>query len=206
MGAVFKLGAKVQTIEPRDEKVIVTLNDGYSASLDFVVIGVGVQAESHMAQEAEIEFKNGIVVDENCLTSDENIYAAGDCVSYYFSRYNTRHRLESVQNAIQQAAIVSSSIMGKPTPYSSIPWFWSDQYDLKIQIAGLSNGCDLAVIRGDKNECKFSVCHFKNNRLTALECVNDQKTFMLGKKLIEAGSNITPNTMENKQTNLKDWR
>ena len=206
MGAVFKLGAKVQTIEPQDEKVSVTLNDGYSASLDFVVIGVGVQAESHIAQEAEIEFKNGIVVDENCLTSDENIYAAGDCVSYYFSRYNTRHRLESVQNAIQQAAIVSSSIMGKPTPYSSIPWFWSDQYDLKIQIAGLSNGCDLAVIRGDKNECKFSVCHFKDNRLTALECVNDQKTFMLGKKLIEAGSNITPNAMENKQTNLKDWR
>jgi len=206
MGAEFKLGAKAQTIEPQDEKVRVILNDGYSSNLDFVVIGVGVQAESYIAQEAEIEFKNGIVVDENCLTSDENIYAAGDCVSYYFSRYNTRHRLESVQNAIQQAAIVSSSIMGEPTPYNSIPWFWSDQYDLKIQIAGLSKGCDLAVIRGDKNECRFSVCHFKDNRLIALECVNDQKTFMLGKKLIEAGSKITPNAMENKQTNLKDWR
>ena len=206
MGAEFKLDARAQTIEPQNDTVSITLNDGYSANPDFVVIGVGVQAESFIAQEAEIEFSNGIVVDENCLTSDENIYAAGDCVNYYFSRYNSRHRLESVQNAIQQAAIVSSSIMGETIPYSSVPWFWSDQYDLKIQIAGLSQDCDLAVTRGDKNDCKFSVCHFKDNRLTALECVNDQKTFMLGKKLIEAGSSITPDAMKNNQTNLKDWR
>ena len=145
-------------------------------------------------------------VDKNCLTSDPNIYAAGDCVNYYFSRYGYRHRLESVQNAIDQAAIVSSSIMGDSLDYETIPWFWSDQYDLKIQIAGLSQDSDLLIIRGNKEEPKFSVCHFKENKLIALECVNDQKTFMLGKKLIESQSNITPEAMENTETNLKDWR
>ena len=113
---------------------------------------------------------------------------------------------ESVQNAIDQATIVSAAIMGEPTAYKSIPWFWSDQYDLKIQIAGLSQDSDFLVTRGNKNDCKFSVCHFKNNRLKAVECVNDQKTFMLGKKLIEAESKITPEAIENIQTNLRDWK
>ena len=143
---------------------------------------------------------------ENCLTNDKNIYAAGDCVNYYYSRYGTRNRLESVQNAIDQAAIVSSSIVGEPILYNSTPWFWSDQYDLKIQIAGLSQDSDFSVTRGNKNDCKFSVCHFENNRLKAVECVNDQKTFMLGKKLIEAESKITPEAIENIQTNLRDWK
>ena len=96
--------------------------------------------------------------------------------------------------------------MGEPIAYDSVPWFWSDQYDLKFQIAGLSQDSDLIVIRGNKEESKFSVCHFKENKLCAVECVNDQKTFMLGKKLIETKSDITPEAMENTQTNLKDWR
>ena len=145
-------------------------------------------------------------MDTNCQTSEPNVYAAGDCANYYFSRYDTSQRLESVQNAIDQAAIVSSSIMGEPIPYDSVPWFWSDQYDLKLQIAGLTQDSDLIVIRGNKEESKFSVCHFKENKLSAVECINDQKTFMLGKKLIETQSNITPEAMENTQTNLKDWR
>ena len=95
--------------------------------------------------------------------------------------------------------------MGKPTRYNSVPWFWSDQYDLKIQIAGLSQCCDLILVRGRQDEHKFSVCHFKDNKLMAVECVNDQKTFMLGKKLIEASSDITPKAMEDEHTNLKDW-
>ena len=120
--------------------------------------------------------------------------------------YGTRHRLESVQNAIDQAAIVSSSIVGEPIVYNSTPWFWSDQYDLKLKIAGLSQESDLIVIRGKTEELKFSACHFKENKLIAVECVNDQKTFMLGKKLIETESSITPEAMENTLTNLKDWR
>ena len=205
MGVEFKLGSLVQKITTEDSLRIV-LNDGQISEPDFVVIGVGVQAACDIAQEAGIDCNNGILVDENCLTSEENIYAAGDCVNYYFSRYGSRQRLESVQNAIDQATIVSAAIMGEPTAYKSIPWFWSDQYDLKIQIAGLSQDSDLLVTRGNKNDCKFSVCHFKNSRLMAVECVNDQKTFMLGKKLIEAESKITPEAIENVQTNLRDWK
>ena len=205
MGVEFKLGSRVQKITTEDSLRIV-LNDGQISEPDFVVIGVGVQAASDIAQEAGIDCNNGILVDENCLTSEENIYAAGDCVNYYFSRYDSRQRLESVQNAIDQAATVSASIMGAPIAYKSTPWFWSDQYDLKIQIAGLSQDSDLLVTRGNKNDCKFSVCHFKNSRLMAVECVNDQKTFMLGKKLIEAESKITPEAIENTQTNLRDWK
>ena len=205
MGVEFKLGSLVQKITTEDSLRIV-LNDGQISEPDFVVIGVGVQAACDIAQEAGIDCNNGILVDENCLTSEENIYAAGDCVNYYFSRYGSRQRLESVQNAIDQATTVSASIMGAPITYKSIPWFWSDQYDLKIQIAGLSQDSDLLVTRGNKNDCKFSVCHFKNSRLMAVECVNDQKTFMLGKKLIEAESKITPEAIENVQTNLRDWK
>lgn len=205
MGVEFKLGSRVEKITTEDSLRIV-LNDGQISEPDFVVIGVGVQAACDIAQEAGVDCNNGILVDENCLTSEENIYAAGDCVNYYFSRYDSRQRLESVQNAIDQATTVSASIMGAPITYKSIPWFWSDQYDLKIQIAGLSQDSDLLVTRGNKNDCKFSVCHFKNSRLMAVECVNDQKTFMLGKKLIEAESKITPEAIENVQTNLRDWK
>ena len=206
MGVDFKLNTRAEKIDPTNSGVNIHLDDGKTVNPGFVVIGVGVQAESTIAEDAGIECSNGILVDKNCLTSDPNIYAAGDCVNYYFSRYGYRHRLESVQNAIDQAAIVSSSIMGDSLDYETTPWFWSDQYDLKIQIAGLSRDSDLFIIRGNKEEPKFSVCHFKENKLIALECVNDQKTFMLGKKLIESQSNITPEAMENTQTNLKDWR
>lgn len=206
MGVDFKLNTRAEKIDTTNSGVNIHLDDGKAVNPDFVVIGVGVQAESTIAEDAGIECSNGILVDKNCLTSDPNIYAAGDCVNYYFSRYGYRHRLESVQNAIDQAAIVSSSIMGDSLDYETTPWFWSDQYDLKIQIAGLSQDSDLLIIRGNKEEPKFSVCHFKENKLIALECVNDQKTFMLGKKLIESQSNITPEAMENTQTNLKDWR
>ncbi len=205
MGVEFKLGSRVQKISTENKTKII-LDDGQISEPDFVVIGVGVQAACDIAQEAGIDCNNGILVDESCLTSEENIYAAGDCVNYYFSRYDSRQRLESVQNAIDQATTVSASIMGAPITYKSTPWFWSDQYDLKIQIAGLSQDSDLLVTRGNKNNCKFSVCHFKNSRLMAVECVNDQKTFMLGKKLIEAESKITPEAIQNVQTNLRDWK
>ena len=204
-GVEFKLGSRVQKISTENKTKII-LDDGQISEPDFVVIGVGVQAACDIAQEAGIDCNNGILVDESCLTSEENIYAAGDCVNYYFSRYDSRQRLESVQNAIDQATTVSASIMGAPIAYKSTPWFWSDQYDLKIQIAGLSQDSDLLVTRGNKNNCKFSVCHFKNSRLMAVECVNDQKTFMLGKKLIEAESKITPEAIQNVQTNLRDWK
>ena len=205
MGVELKLNTIVERIEPKDHRVNIRLKDGNSSNPDFIVIGVGVQPASSIAEDAGIDCSNGILVDENCQTSDENIYAAGDCTSHYFSKYGFRQRLESVQNAIDQAKTVSSSILGTPIPYDSVPWFWSDQYDLKLKIAGLSKESDLIVIRGKIDDSRFSACHFKENKLIAVECVNDQKTFMLGKKLIEASSKITPDAIIDEQTNLKDW-
>ena len=205
MGVEFKLNTIAKRIEPTDKGVSISLGDGKSANPDFVVIGVGVQPASSIAEDAGIDCSNGILVDENCKTSDENVYAAGDCANHYFSKYGFRQRLESVQNAIDQAKTVSSSILGRPIAYNSVPWFWSDQYDLKLKIAGLSQESDLIVIRGKTEDLKFSVCHFKENKLIALECVNDQKTFMVGKKLIEASSKITPEALIDEQSNLKDW-
>jgi 3-phenylpropionate/trans-cinnamate dioxygenase ferredoxin reductase subunit len=204
-GVKFKLETTAEKIEPTSQGINIQLSDGQTDKPDFVVIGVGVSPACSIALEAGIECEDGILVNENCLTSNKNIYAAGDCVSHYFSRYGFRQRLESVQNAVDQASVVSSSIMGEPTRYNSVPWFWSDQYDLKLQIAGLSQSCELVLVRGRQGEHKFSVCHFKDNKLMAVECVNDQKTFMLGKKLIEASSDITPKAMEDEHTNLKDW-
>ena len=118
MGVEFKLNTIAERIEPTDKGVSIDLSDGKGSNPDFVVIGVGVQAASSIAEDAGLDCSNGILVDENCLTNDKNIYAAGDCVNYYYSRYGTRHRLESVQNAIDQAAIVSSSILGEPIVYN----------------------------------------------------------------------------------------
>ena len=205
MGVKFNLGSAAKTIEPEQNSVKISFKNDSTKNPDFVVIGVGVQPNNSIAVEAGIKCDNGILVDENCLTSEENIYAAGDCVNYYFPRYASRKRLESVQNAIDQALIVSSSIMGDPINNNSIPWFWSDQFDLKLQIAGLFHDCDEAVTRGNKDDYKFSVCHFKENRLMAVECINDQKTFMQAKKLIEAGGMITPEAAKDYKTNLKDW-
>ena len=205
MGVEFKLNTIAERIDPTDKGVGISLSDGNSANPDFVVIGVGVQPASSIAEEAGIDCSNGILVDENCQTSDENVYAAGDCANHYFSKYGFRQRLESVQNAIDQAKTVSSSILGTPIAYDSVPWFWSDQYDLKLKIVGLSQESDLIVIRGKMDDLKFSACHFKENKLIALECVNDQKTFMAGKKLIEASSMITPEAIINEQSNLKHW-
>ena len=197
--------ASIERIEPKDHRVNIRLKDGNSSNPDFIVIGVGVQPASSIAEDAGIDCSNGILVDENCQTSDENIYAAGDCANHYFSKYGFRQRLESVQNAIDQAKTVSSSIVGTPIAYDSVPWFWSDQYDLKLKIAGLSKESDLIAIRGKMDDSKFSACHFKENKLIALECVNDQKTFMVGKKLIEASSKIAPEALIDEQSNLKDW-
>ena len=204
-GVDFLIGKMIEALKIKQKEVEISLSGSAAHKAECVLVGIGVKPSSQIAEDANLECNNGIIVDENCTTNDKNIFAAGDCVNYYFEEYKTRQRLESVQNAIDQAKIVASSITGSLTGYKSTPWFWSDQYGLKIKIAGLSQGSDLQVIRGKQNEGKFSVCHYKEERLTAVECVNDQKTFMLGKKLIEKSSKISPETIKNEQTNLKDW-
>ncbi len=180
------------------------LSDGRSVSADIVVIGIGVIPNSELAEAAGLTCERGILVDEFGATSDPSIYAAGDCATGVITRYEGRTRLESVQNAVSQAAIVAGSIMGEKTPYADLPWFWSDQFDLKLQMAGLSRGYDLTIVRGDMDSRSFSICYFKNNVLIAIDSVNAIKDHMAAKKLLDAGTDITPDQCADAEIPLKD--
>jgi 3-phenylpropionate/trans-cinnamate dioxygenase ferredoxin reductase subunit len=128
--------------------------------------------------------ENGIYVDEQCRTSDPNVYAAGDCTWHPSLRYGRRMRLESVDNAVEQARTAAMNICGKPAQHAHVPWFWSDQYDLKLQIAGVSTGYDQTVLRGDPDSGKFALYYLGQGELLAVDAVNSPKDFMTGKKWI----------------------
>lgn len=180
------------------------LSDGRSLTADLVVVGIGVIPNSELAEAAGIACERGILVDEFGRTSDPDVYAAGDCATGVITRYEGRTRLESVQNAVSQAAIVAGTIMGEARPYGDLPWFWSDQYDLKLQMAGLSRGYDQTVLRGDMASRSFSICYFKEGSLIAIDSVNAIKDHMAAKKLLDAGTDITPEQCADADTPLKD--
>ncbi len=165
------------------EKVICA--DGSVFPADLVVVGVGVLPNVELAEDAGITVNNGIVVNEFCCTNDDNIVAAGDCTNHFNKRYDRRIRLESVPNASEQGKTAAASICGVKKEYNSLPWFWSDQYDLKLQIAGLSQGYDQVLIRGDNFTSRsFAAFYFKDEKLISADCVNRPQEFMLSKKII----------------------
>ena len=141
-------GVGVTGFEPTPEALTVLCSDGTSVPADLVIVGVGVVPNSELAEAAGVACENGILVDPHCQTSDPDIYAAGDCTFHPSGHYGGRVRLECVQNALGQAKTAAAALTGAPSPYGEIPWFWSDQYDLKLQIAGLSQGHDQRVLRG----------------------------------------------------------
>ncbi len=151
---------------------------------DFVIVGVGVVPETALAAACGLRCENGIYVDEQCRTSDPNVYAAGDCTCHPSLRYGRRMRLESVDNAVEQAKTAAMNICGKPAQHAHVPWFWSDQYDLKLQIAGVSTGYDQTVLRGDPDSGKFALYYLGQGELLAVDAVNSPKDFMTGKKWI----------------------
>ena len=150
---------------------------------DIVVIGVGILPNIEIAEEAGLECNNGIVVDDHGQTSNPDIYAAGDCANHPNRLLNRRLRLESVPNAIEQARVACINLLGGDVEYASIPWFWSDQYELKLQMVGFSSDGEESVVRGDKSSNKFAVFHLKKGRVVAVDAVNSSKAFMLGKRL-----------------------
>jgi 3-phenylpropionate/trans-cinnamate dioxygenase ferredoxin reductase component len=158
---------------------------------DFVVAGIGVTPGCELALDAGIECDNGITVDEFGATSDPDVFAAGDCTCHP-SIYGHRVRLESVQNAIDQAKHAALAMMGKPTPYREVPWFWSDQYEIKLQIAGLVRSGDVAVVRGNPLARKFSVFHLRDGVVSGVEAVNAAPDYIIGRKLIAAGARVSP--------------
>ena len=159
--------------------------DGREFLADLVIIGIGVVPNVELAEQAGLEVNNGIVVDEFGQTNDANIVAAGDCANHFNAIYGRRMRLESVPNASDQAKSAAAAICGVHKPYKSLPWFWSDQYDLKLQIAGLSQGYDQVVIRGDSlNGRSFAAFYLQQGKLIAADCINRPQEFMLSKKII----------------------
>jgi len=162
------------------------------------VVGIGVLPNTKLAEAAGLAVGNGIVVDEHLRTGDENIYAIGDC-AWHPNRYaGGCVRIESVQNAVDQARCVAAAIAGRPRPYDVVPWFWTDQFDVKLQMVGLSQGCDCVVTRGDPASRKFSVCYFKDNRLVAIDSINRPADHLAGRKLLAAGTALTPEQAANR--------
>ncbi|MEZ2903949.1 NAD(P)/FAD-dependent oxidoreductase [Acinetobacter terrestris] len=182
----------------------VLCSDGKTIAADLVIVGIGVQPNSEFAQAAGIEVNNGIVIDAYGRTNDPDIVAAGDCTSHFNVHYQRQLRLESVPNANEQAKVAAATLCGKSKPYSALPWFWSDQYDIKLQIAGLNHGYDQLVIRGDlQNSNSFAAFYFKNKQLIAADCINRPLEFMLSKKIINDNIQIDPAQFADESIDLK---
>lgn len=174
------------------ERLTAVLGSGEELAADLVLIGIGVRPRTDIAAAAGLHCDNGIVVDEFSRTSDPDIFAAGDCTNHPNPLLGRRLHLESVHNAQEQAKTAAAAICGHPVPYAQVPWFWSDQYDLKLQISGLSDGHDQVVMRGDPATRSFCAFYFRGDRLIAMDAVNSPREFMLSKKLIAQGARLAP--------------
>jgi 3-phenylpropionate/trans-cinnamate dioxygenase ferredoxin reductase subunit len=192
-GVTFMLRAMVQSFEGDTRVRSVKTNAG-TVPADVVLVGVGIVPNVELAQAAGLACDNGIVVDETARTSDPDIYAAGDCTNHpgFAGR---RYRLESVQNAIDQAKHAALGLLGRPAHYREVPWFWSDQYDLKMQIAGLMAPGDEQVLRGDPASRKFAVFHLREGVVAAVEAVNAAPEYIIGRKLVGAGARVAPSRL-----------
>jgi len=178
--------------------------DGLELPADMLVIGVGVLPTTDIAEEAGIECANGIIVDDCCRTSDPHILAIGDCTNHPNHLLGRRLRLESVHNAQEQAKTAAATLCGKLKPYNQIPWFWSDQYDLKLQIVGLSDAPEQIIIRGDFADRSFAAFHMKGDLLIAVDAVNSAREFMLSKKLITQGARLEPEILADTSIDFKE--
>ena len=204
-GVTFKLTAQVTGFNGDGRVAAVTLADGAPVACDAAVVGIGVAPDTALAADAGLDCKDAVWVDDTARTSDPDIYAAGDCTRFLYHRGNHSLRLESVQNAVDQAKTAALAMLGQPTAYDAVPWFWSDQYDAKLQIAGIFiDGVDQAVVRGDPAGGGFSVAHLRDGRLAAIETVNALKDFTQGKKLIADGRAVDPAALADPTVALKD--
>ena len=194
-GVSLRLGVNAREIIGlgRSATGVVT-SKGETLRADTIVVGVGVLPNTELAERAGLTVRNGIVVDQRLNTADPAISAIGDCAAYPHSHYQESGliRLESVQNAVDQARNVADRLNGKDVPYSHVPWFWTVQFDVKLQIAGLLDGFDTAVLRGSPADGAFSVFCFAGERLIAVESVNHTRDHMAGRKLLAGRLAVTP--------------
>lgn len=177
------------------------LDDGTRIETDFALVGIGIIPNAELASDAGLTVNAGIITNQFCQTSNPDIYAAGDCAIFQYNGEPTR--LESVQNAIDQAECAADNIAGEVRTYVPYPWFWSDQYDVKLQIAGLNRGYDTIITRQGDREGSMAHFYFKGETFIAVDAMNDPRTYMVGKKMLEAGKNITPAQARDKSIELK---
>ncbi len=191
-GVQLVLDARIAAIETAasGEVAGVRLADGTLVPAGLVVVGIGVQANDELAQAAGLTCERGIVVDACGRTSDTRIFAAGDCTARRLVD-GTLLRLESVQNATEQGKSVAAAVLGQERPFTATPWFWSDQYDKKLQMAGLSGGADRWAVRGDLASGSFSIYHYQGDKLLAVDSVNAAKDHLQARKLLDAGASPT---------------
>lgn len=200
-GADIREGVGLDHLVGTDGKVTgAVLTDGTELEIDFAVVGVGITPATQLAEMAGVELDNGIKTDAHGRTSNPSIWAAGDCASFPYK--GERIRLESVPNAIDQAEIVAQNMMGADKDYVATPWFWSDQYDVKLQIAGLNTGYDRVVIRKGEGLTN-SFWYYKGEQLLAVDAMNDPRAYMIGKRLIDAGKTADPAVVGDPDADLK---
>jgi 3-phenylpropionate/trans-cinnamate dioxygenase ferredoxin reductase subunit len=191
--------AKVNNLNAENQMIhSVSLESGESLAADIVLVGIGAIPNTQLADSMGIECSNGIRTDQYCRTSIPNILAVGDCASSFNALFNQEFRLESVPNALAQSKVASSSIIGNELFNNELPWFWSDQYDLKLQMAGLSSGYDECHIIGDINSAEFIACYGKDGHLIAVDSVNQSKQFMLFKKALGNGFQLEMSLIKDK--------
>ncbi len=205
-GVDIRLDSAVACIEETDGRATgVRLADGEVLPCEMVVVGIGIVPAVRPLIEAGAEGANGVDVDVQCRTSLTDVFAIGDCAAHPNDfAGGARIRLESVQNANDQGMVVARTLTGQAATYRSMPWFWSNQYDLRLQTVGLSLGHDAVVLRGEQQARSFSAIYLKQGRIVALDCVNATRDYVQGRKLVETGAAIAPATLRDTRIALKD--
>ncbi|MGE0597416.1 MAG: NAD(P)/FAD-dependent oxidoreductase, partial [Hyphomonadaceae bacterium] len=204
-GVRFVLGGQPALIKGVDRVTGIALADGEEVAADLVIAGIGITPETTLAQHCGLSVDNGIVTDRECRTSDPAIFAIGDCASRPMAHYAQRVcRLESVHNAVEGARIVAASILGQGPYVEETPWFWSDQYDLKLQIAGLFQGYDQLAMRGAVSDRAFAAFYYKEGKLIAVDAVNKPAEFLGAKMLIQSGRSLPAETIVDTSRPMKE--
>ncbi len=204
-GVSVRCGVGVSGFKGDGRVTKVLCSDGNEFAADLVIIGVGILPNTALAEAAGLEVDNGIVVNERAQTSDPDIFAAGDCTFHHNPIYDRWVRLESVQNATDQSRVIAGAACGKETSYNAVPWFWSEQYDLMLQIAGLSQGYDEIITRGDPGEGRsFAAFYLQEGRVIAVDAVNKPQEFMFTKKLIPLQKTVDKTRLADAGTPIKE--
>ena len=202
-GVDLRLGARLASFDGQGRVEAAILEDGEMIRCDAVLVGIGAVPATALAAGAGLKIDNGVWTDEFAKTSDPAIYAAGDCASHPSQFYGRRLRLESVPNAIEQAKVAGANMTGGNLVYDAVPWFWSDQYDVKLQTVGVSEGADEIILRGDPGERRFSVWSLKSGQLLAVDAINDPAAFAISKRLIAAGGDVDAKMLADPGQDLK---